>query len=252
MYSEIVGILSNGSLKKKSLYEGSKKEYLLASMMAGFFIGIGILIMSLSNLIFKSVSFPIEKLVNGFVFSLALSLVMTVGGELFTGNVLVLSMGSLDKKLSLKDCLKICSLSYLGNLFGAIILSILFLGAEGSLTNIVDTVLNLATTKVSYSFSVLFFKGIMCNILVCLGVLAYNKMENEVAKLIMVFWCILPFIALGFEHSIANMTCFTIAKIVSSEFTFAMIFRNLIPVTLGNILGGLIVSLTYFSLGKNK
>lgn len=252
MYTEIINILSKGAEKKEKVYDSSLVKYIIAAMIAGVFIGIGTLTMSLSNMIFKDVSFPIVKFVNGFVFSLALSLVMTSGGELFTGNILVFTMRSLKKEILPTKATKICTMSYIGNFLGAIFLSLLFLGAEGFMTPFVDAVVKLAMTKASYSISSLFFKGILCNILVCLGVLAYNKLENEAAKLIMVFWCILPFVAMGFEHSVANMTCFTIAKIVSKEFTFALMFKNLIPVTLGNIVGGMIVAISYFAVGKEK
>lgn len=250
MYTEIINILSKGAKKKENLYNKSISRYIIAAMIAGVFIGIGTLTMGLSNMIFKDVLLPIVKFVNGFVFSLALSLVMTSGGELFTGNILVFTMRSLKKEILPTKAAKICGLSYLGNFLGAIFLSLLFLGAEGFMTPFVDSVVKLAMTKASYSISSLFFKGILCNILVCLGVLAYNKLENEAAKLIMIFWCILPFVAMGFEHSVANMTCFTIAKIVSKEFTFALMFKNLIPVTLGNIVGGSIVAISYFVVGK--
>lgn len=248
----IIEILSKGALKKEGLYDYSKSKYIVASIIAGFFIGLGSLTMSLSNFIFADISFPIVKFVNGFVFSLALSLVMVCGAELFTGNVLFFTMGAADGKVNLSKGILICVLSYIGNFIGAVVLSVIFLGADTSSSPVVESVVKLASAKASLPFGQLFFKGILCNIMVCLGILGWNKLSNEAAKLIMVFWVILPFVSLGFEHSVANMTCFVISKIVSSDFTYAMIIHNLIPVTLGNIVGGALVAISYYYVEKRK
>lgn len=80
--------------------------------------------------------------------------------------------------------------------------------------------LKLATGKTSFNFSILLFKGIMCNILVCLAVLICSRKISDTSKLIMIFWCIFAFVSLGFEHSIANMTCFALTKILNPEFGF--------------------------------
>ncbi|MCI5839086.1 MAG: formate/nitrite transporter family protein [Peptoniphilaceae bacterium] len=249
MYKEIIEKLTVSCLTKKNLFEKSIFKYLNSSMLAGFFIGMGILIMSLSNLIFKDISFPIVKFVNGFVFPLALSYVIFAGGELFTGNILIIGMGKLNKKIDFRLCFKILFLSYLGNLLGAFIISFLF-----SMTNVSnelkDTIVTMANGKISQDILTLIFKGILCNILVCLAVLMCNRNISDVAKLIMIFWCIFPFVALGFEHSIANMTCLILAKIFDSTITISNILHNLIPVTIGNIIGGLVIAFTYFNIGK--
>lgn len=248
----IIEKLNNGALKKEGLFNSSKGKYIVSAMIAGFFIGIGMLIMSLSNMIFQDVSFPIVKFVNGIIFSLALSLVMVCGAELFTGNILFFSIGSIDKKVKVSSAIKVCVLSYIGNFLGAMVISGLFLGADTAASPVVESVVKLAMAKVSYSTGQLIFKGILCNILVCLGVYAWNKLDNEMAKLVMVIWIILPFVALGFEHSIANMTCFIIAKIVSPEFTTGLMLHNLIPVTIGNIIGGVLVGAPYYYVETKK
>ncbi|SHH12093.1 hydrosulfide channel, FNT family [Anaerosphaera aminiphila DSM 21120] len=252
MYSGIVAKLANLSVSKKGMYEESKFKYLVSAAVAGFYVGIGLILMCLTIAIFAPVSFPIVKLVNGFMFTLALSLVLAAGGDLFTGNVLVFTMGVLNKKVSALDGIKICAFSYFGNFVGALVISGLYFASGIPTDGMSDAIVNLAMTKVSYDVVPLIFKGILCNVLVCLGVLSYNKLENEAAKLMMVFWCILPFVALGFEHSIANMTCFTLARMLSPELTFGMMFKNLIPVTIGNIIGGMLVAIPYHIMGSNK
>lgn len=249
MYQEVYDKLSVAYLSKKNLLEKSVFKFLVAAALAGFFIGFGALIMSITTMIFKDASFPIVKLVNGFVFSLALSYVMFAGGELFTGIVLIMGFGKLTKNTSLGTVLKVFLFAYIGNFIGAIIISLLFSMTEVP-ADLKATIVQTAQTKTSFGFVPLMFKGIMCNILVCLAVLICNRNISDSAKLILIFWCIFPFVALGFEHSVANMTFLSLAKVLDPSITIGMIFKNLIPVTIGNIIGGLLVALTYFTIAK--
>lgn len=251
MYKDIITGLTNSANTKKNLLEDSLFKYLLASVVAGFFIGLGILIMTLSAGTFSSLPIPVVKFINGSVFSLALSFVVFAGGELFTGNVLVTSIGRLNKKIDTASLLKILIFSYLGNLLGSILISFLF-KMTGISPEYNEALLKLATTKSSFDFTALLFKGIMCNILVCLAVLICSRPISDSSKLILIFWCIFAFVSLGFEHSVANMTCFALAKMLNPEFGFALIFKNLIPVTIGNIIGGLLVAITYNILGSEN
>ena len=251
MYKDIIDGLTNSANTKKNLLENSLFKYMVASVLAGFFIGMGMLIMTLSASVFSGLEIPAVKFINGFVFSLALSFVIFAGGELFTGNVLVTSIGRLNKKIETSTLLKILVFSYIGNLLGSILISFLF-KMTGISPEYNEALLKLATTKSSFDFTALLFKGIMCNILVCLAVLICSRKISDSAKLILIFWCILAFVSLGFEHSIANMTCFALAKMLNPEFGFALIFKNLIPVTIGNIIGGSLVAITYYFLGSEN
>lgn len=251
MYKDIIGGLTNSANTKKNLLENSLFKYMVASVLAGFFIGMGMLIMTLSASVFSGLEIPAVKFINGFVFSLALSFVIFAGGELFTGNVLVTSIGRLNKKIETSTLLKILVFSYIGNLLGSILISFLF-KMTGISPEYNEALLKLATTKSSFDFTALLFKGIMCNILVCLTVLICSRDISDSAKLILIFWCILAFVSLGFEHSVANMTCFALAKMLNPEFGFALIFKNLIPVTIGNFIGGSLVAITYYFLGSEN
>lgn len=97
----------------------------------------------------------------------------------------------------------------------------------------------------------LFFKGILCNILVCLAVLAGIKLKEETARLIMVFWCLFAFITAGFEHSVANMTLLMMG-IMYKGITLNGYFYNLLFVTLGNIVGGGFIGYACYYLGKKE
>ncbi|WP_138160368.1 formate/nitrite transporter family protein [Peptoniphilus catoniae] len=250
MYNEALEAIKSAALKKFALYDKSKSRYFVSAIIAGFYIGLGILIMSLSQSIFAGVDRPFVKLINGFVFSMALSLVMMLGADLFTGNVMTMSGGAFGGALRGSDAVKVCAFSYVGNFVGALIVSVLFLGTAAKGTPVGDAVVGLAISKSKADVMAIFFKGIMCNIFVCLGVLACLKMKSESGKLIMIFWCILPFVALGFEHSIANMTVYILGGLLSNEVTLAMALHNLVPATIGNIVGGLLVSISYYLVGK--
>lgn len=106
--------------------------------------------------------------------------------------------------------------------------------------------LTVATAKINLPFGVAVAKGFLCNVLVCLAVACSLNSQSESGKLIMIWWCLLAFIACGFEHSIANMTLFAIVNT-----TVVDAFANLIPVTIGNILGAIFVSLS-LSLSAGK
>ncbi|EFI41779.1 MULTISPECIES: formate/nitrite transporter family protein [Peptoniphilus] len=250
MYAEIIKNISGGALNKFKIYDSSKIKYIISSMLAGFFVGLGLISMGASISVFGGLDFPVVKFTNGFIFSLALSLVIMAGGDLFTGNVLVLSTGAMTKTIRTSDAIKVCALSYIGNFLGALLVSFLYMGTGIKDSGVCNAIIELAKVKASFAFVPMIFKGIMCNILVCLAVLCCIKMKSESAKLIMVFWCIMPFVILGFEHSIANMTCFIIAKAMSPEITIAMIMNNLVPSTIGNIIGGLLVAGGYYFLGR--
>ena len=116
-----------------------------------------------------------------------------------------------------------------------------------------EFILNTAATKMNGDFVSLLVKGILCNILVCLAVLCSIKLKSESGKLIMIAWCLFAFIASGFEHSIANMTIFSMALFLEHPETISIggMFANLIPVTIGNFIGGgLILGGSYYFVGK--
>lgn len=251
MYIEIIEGVSASARKKGSYLHHSEMQYILAAILAGFFVGIGTLMMTLSSTIFYDVSVSFVRFINGMVFSLGLTFVIFAGGELFTGNVLVSSIGLLNKILSLEKFLKILIYSYVGNFLGAIILSYFF--SKTHLTdNYREALFALVDSKIGYDFITLVFKGILCNILICIGVASCTRKISDTAKLIMIFWVIFAFVSLGFEQSIANMTLFCVAKFVDPTLTIAEIMKNLVPVTIGNFIGGGLLALVYYLLEDKK
>jgi nitrite transporter NirC len=253
MYEELVLSIANLAVVKENLLKKGLTKYLVLSLFAGLYVGLGIiLIFTIGGVVGDS---PYRKVLMGVSFGIALSLVLVAGSELFTGNNLIMTVGSLEKKVSWMTTLKIWVYSYIGNLAGSILAAWLFFMAGLGQGPVGDFILKTTVIKMNAPFMELFFKGVLCNILVCLAVLSYIKLKEETAKLIMVFWCLFAFITSGFEHSIANMTLLSIGLMMPHSEAVSLLgfMNNLIPVTLGNIVGGAVVlGFGYWYVGHDK
>ena len=234
---------------KMNFYKTEKVGYFVASMMAGVYVGlcmITILVMAgmLDN-------FAGIKILQGVSFAAALSLVIFAGAELFTGNVFVMSAGVVLKEVKLRDAIGLCIYCYVGNLVGSMLIAALFLGTgylHGPVLEAAHTAMN---AKTDPYFWELFIRGILCNLLVCAGVWCMYRLQSESSKLIMIFWCIYLFVICGFEHSIANMTLFSLETMNGvSGFDFAHMMKNLGAVTFGNLIGGVALSLAYWEISR--
>lgn len=255
MFTETKNLLSEVAVKKVNFYKSGIIKYLIASMWAGAYVGFGVFLsMTIGGLGSES-NFPFTKMLMGLSFGIALSLVIMAGSELFTGNNLILTVGALDKKVTWKDSANIWIWSFIGNAIGSTLLGLLLSLTNASATPTGAFILKTAATKMNGDFIPLFVNGILCNLLVCLAVLCSVKMKSESGKLIMVFWCLFAFITSGFEHSVANMTIFATALFMPHPETVSLmgVFQNMIPVTLGNFIGGaLLLGATYFYMGKES
>lgn len=255
MYEETKNALSSAAVSKVGFIKKSLGKYLVASSWAGTYVGLGIILIMVVGSFGSAAGSEFTKAFMGLSFGIALSLVIMAGSELFTGNNMIMMVGALDKKVTWLDAFKIWIASYVGNFAGSFIVGGLFVmtGLQGSKTG--EFILKVAAGKMNDDFSVLLFKGILCNLLVCLAVLCAIKMKSESGKLIMIFWCLFAFITAGFEHSVANMTLFAMGLFMDHPETisFSGMIANLIPVTLGNFIGGgLMLGGTYFYMGHEK
>jgi nitrite transporter len=227
--------------KKGALLRRSRAQYFIASALAGAYIGFGVALIFAIGAPLSAAHSPFLKVVMGASFGVALALVIFAGAELFTGNALVLTLGVLSGRVSLKTLASVWGWSYLGNLVGSVFLAWLIAqsGALGDETprSFIEIV---AAGKMQMTFGVAFARGILANWLVCLAVWSATRTTNDVAKLIMIFWCLFAFVGAGFEHSIANMTLLSLALFQphGELVSWAGFAQNLIPVTLGNIVGG--------------
>ena len=242
--------VSNAAESKVQLLKNSKGKYFLSAFMAGMFIGLGILLTFTVGGV--SSGLPTNKILMGVSFGIALSLVVVFGTELFTGNNMVGVTGMLNKAITFKDMIFMWIAAYIGNVVGSVVLAIIYVFSNSASKPVVDFIVKVSKAKVAALPQELFFKGILCNILVCLAVLAGIKLKEETAKLIMVFWCLFAFITAGFEHSVANMTLLMMGIIYNGakEITLNGYFYNLLFVTLGNIVGGAFVGFACYYLAK--
>jgi len=218
-------------------------------MMAGVYVGlcmITILVMAgtLDN-------FAGIKILQGVSFAAALSLVIFAGAELFTGNVFIMTAGVALKEVKARDAIGLCVYCYIGNLVGSVLIAALFLGTgylQGSVLEAAHAAMN---AKTDPTFWELFIRGVLCNVLVCAGVWCMYRLQSESSKLIMIFWCIYLFVVCGFEHSIANMTLFSLETMAGvSGKIFGQMMTNLGATTLGNIMGGMALSMAYWEISK--
>ena len=167
-----------------------------------------------------------------------------------------MTIGSLSRSVKVRDAFGLLLLCYISNLCGAAFMAWVF-GMTGLLEGPVGELLVSSTAaKMNIPFTHALFRGIMCNVLVCLGYWAMSKAQSEAAKLIIIVWVVAGFVTPGYEHSIANAGIFTMAFMapsVTPEITLSGIGTNLVPVTLGNLVGGaFLVGLPYWASGKAK
>lgn len=218
----------------------------LKGILAGFFIGIASM---LSIVVSSGISnYSISKLISGLVFPIGLILVVLFKCELFTGNCLVI-MPLINKNVSFKDSLKLLVVSYLGNFVGSLLL--VFLVSSTNYFNSYGlTSINIALSKINLNNFNAFVLGILCNMLVCSAVYLASNSKSYLEKVLSCFFPVFAFVALGFEHSVANMfylfAGFSVERdLVSSSIYLGGIFNNLLFVTLGNIIGGFIIGILF-------
>ena len=246
MYNDEYAATAAGAAAKVGLLKKNPLGYFLLSALAGAYIGFGILLSFTVSGTLGAI--PMTKIAMGLSFGIALSLVIIAGAELFTGNAFVLYNGWRSKTVTLTDVIRLWVVCYLGNWFGAIVLSLLFYGAAGTAGGVGQALANAAAMKMSLPPLVLFLRGILCNVLVCLAVWCGFRCKSDSGKLIMVFWCLYAFFTCGFEHSVANMTVLTLGLLnpAGTAVSVGGYLYNLAFVTLGNIVGAvLFLSIPY-------
>lgn len=235
---------------------------IVLSVLAGAFIALGSMfattVMAGAD---EMVPFGIGRLLAGVAFSLGLILVIVGGAELFTGNTLMV-MALAARKITLGEMLRAWTIVYVGNFVGAVgtavlvLLSGQYLSGDGSVASVA---LSLASAKVALSFDRAFFLGILCNVLVCLAVWLSIGARTTGSKILAVIFPVSAFVAAGFEHSIANMYLVPLGLLIKAWapaslwsqiaispddltiLTWTGFLRHLVPVTLGNLIGGAVL-----------
>lgn len=255
--------LAPAAIERKSESIGVTKNALTLSRLiplalaAGFFIGLGGLYFTLF-MADSSLSFAVQRFAGALMFSFGLALVIICGAELFTGNSLMI--GALaSRKIPVGGMLRNWIWVWIFNLVGAVILvTLVYLSDTPKLGQMGATMMKIAAGKVSLGWGTLFFKGILCNVLVCLAVWMGFAAHSVADKILAVLLPVSAFVALGFEHCVANMYFLPMGYLLASSgfpapagfdpsvITIPGIFYNLSAVTLGNLVGGFMVALVYW------
>ena len=232
------------------------------SVLAGSFIALGAIFATVALTGTSSVPWGWARIIAGIVFSLGLILVIVGGAELFTGNTLIIMAWS-DRRFSTVKLLRNWGIVYLGNFIGAILTAIIvFISKQYTFYNggIGTTALNIGLSKVNLDFAQALVLGILCNALVCLAVWLCMSARTTLEKIASIVFPIAGFVASGFEHCIANMYFIPVALFIRNwapasfwqitgldaaaynNLTWSSFFvRNLLPVTIGNIIGGVVL-----------
>jgi nitrite transporter NirC len=240
-----------GSARAKAdLLAKSPLQYLVLAALAGAYIGFGIILILSIGAPLAAAGSPAVKVVMGASFGVALALVIFAGSELFTGNNMVMTVGSLSGQVSWRRTLGVWGASWAGNLIGSLLLALAAVG-----TGLIgkppfkDFLASAALAKMNAPFGELFYRGLLCNVLVCLAVWTALRAKDDMAKLALIFWCLFAFIGAGFEHSVANMTLLGMSLLGphDARLGWGGFVHNLVPVTLGNVVGGaLVIGASYF------
>lgn len=229
----------NSAKAKVYLLENSPGKYFLRAVVAGFFIAVAMIYNNVVGNIFSQSDPAMGKFLSGMVFSLAVLLIVLIGGELFTGNNMVMAFGAYGKAVSWMQTLKVWVVSYLGNYIGCFLFTLIFVGAGASGTGAYFA--GYIGNKLSLPVHELFLRAILCNFFVCLAVACGIKCKEETAKILMIFICISGFVVSGFEHCIANMATFTAVLFLVPGVSIAEMLRSMLIVTIGNVIGGAVV-----------
>lgn len=244
---EVYGVaLSAGTKKTKK----SIQETLAAGILGGAFIALGSIgyLAAVANIQPAGVG----KLVGSFLFPVGLLLILITGAELFTGNNLM-SLSSMHGESKWSEVFSNWIKIFFFNAIGAFFIALLVhMGGfdQGEFLKVIEKVIH---AKVALSFSAALARGILCNILVAIAVWISYASDITSGKAILIWLPITLFVYSGYEHCVANMLYFSLAGLAGVEFSFSEMLGNMIPVTLGNIIGGgVVLPVLYYGMFKNK
>ena len=239
MFLETVDQFAKTAVAKAAYLRRSPGGFFISSMLAGAYVGLGIiLIFSVGSDLDPS----LRPLVMGACFGIALILVVFAGSDLFTGHTMFMTIGVARGSTAPSALARTWALSWIGNLVGSALLAFVFwLGGGGQvLKDGADLIFAASAAKMNAPALALIARGALCNWLVCLALWTSARATSDAAKCILIWWCLFAFIAAGFEHSIANMTIFSLALLGNHPPSVSLwgAFYNLLWVTIGNIIGG--------------
>lgn len=221
----------------------SVPRMLVLGFLAGAYIALGglvAIVVGKGNTALQTANPGLAKFLFAAVFPVGIMMVVIAGSELFTGNCSVILPGCLCGKTSWGRMLKNWAFVYLGNLVGSLFVAVFMAYLTGIVRGgtLGEAAASIAQAKVDMNFWTLLLRGIGCNWLVGLGIWLAMAADDVTGKILGLWFPVMAFVAIGFEHSVANMFFIPLGMLNGADATIGDFVLHLIPVTLGNILGG--------------
>lgn len=241
MEAKLLSSIEKLALSRRDTFNNSRFIYFLRAVLASMFIGFGVIVAFRTGNFFFEQQSPAAYPIAAITFGAAIILIAYGGGDLFTGDTFYYTYGALRKIMKWKVVGQMWLYSYIGNIVGAIFFAIwIFMTGlfEGEYAN--EFLLTVAKNKTQLPISQLFVRAILCNWLVCLAFFLPMGMQGDGPKIFIMMLLVFCFFISGYEHSIANMCTFAVSFVMnhSNSVTIKEVVYNLIPVTVGNLIGG--------------
>lgn len=231
----------------------SPGRFLVSGMLAGAYIGVGVVLMVATAGPLLAAGSGFAKLVSGLVFGVALTLVVFAGADLLTSAMMILPIGALMRAVPPWRALATLGATLAANVLGALVFAGLVVASGVLHANAPagKMLSDMLAAKAEEGPMELFARGVLCNVLVCLAIWMAARVRDDVAKILLIFAAILAFISSGFEHVVANMTTYGIGLFSGDPHaTWGMFAYNVTWVGLGNLVGGaIVVGLGYWVIG---
>ena len=231
----------------------SPGRFAVSGMLAGAYIGIGVVLMVCTAGPLLAAGDGLAKLVSGLVFGVALTLVVFAGADLLTSAMMITPQGALMSAIGPGRAAVVLVATFVANLAGSLVFAGLIVASGVLHSNAAagKMLSDMLAAKAHEGPVELFVRGILCNVLVCLAIWMCARVHSDVAKILLIFAAILAFISSGFEHVVANMTTYGIGLFTGdANATLPLFASNLLWVGLGNFVGGaLIVGVGYWVIG---
>jgi nitrite transporter NirC len=255
MYAEAISTLSDQASAKLTHQNRSLWGHLIRSMLAGMYVGAAIVLIFTIGGLLSNNSPGAVRLLMGVCFGGALTIVIFAGSELFTGSNLVLTLGVLTRKASWRDLAANWIWTWIGNLVGSVLVAFMVVRAGLLDADPINAfILRLVELKMNLPPEQLFWRAVLANWFVCLGVWMAARIKSETARVLMIWWCMFTFITSGYEHSVANMCGLMLGLLIphGENITWLGYGYNLGLATLGNIVGGAIFVAGLYWIGSPK
>lgn len=245
---QTVGVHTHATAHKLELLR-TPSRFLVSAMLAGMWIGVGDVLMWSAGGQFFVQDNPATKLIAGSVFAAALTIVVFAGSELATSAMMILPIGALRRAISWRQAGLALLAVFFSNMIGAFAFAWVMIQTgllNGGAAH--DFWASYLEGRIEHTPVELFWRGVMCNVLVSCAIWAAARLKSEAGKAIIIFWCVLGFVASGFEHVVANMTTFAIGLMGGGnlDVTWGDFGINMLTVGLGNLVGGgVVIGLAY-------